>query len=159
MPRAVADGAGGLIIAVAEVRASPDRAFQAFVTDEVLQWWKFPGLYRQKEWHVDLRVCGAWSAVTELADGRLVRAVGEFSEVEFPRKVVYTRRFDGHPFLGERETTITYRFEPTAYGTLVTVRDEGFVGRAAAAKGNGEMWEKVLGALEAYLETESRRTA
>jgi len=87
---------GGLIVAVAEVRGSPDRAFQAFVTD-------------------------------------------------------------GHPFLGERETSITYRFEPTAYGTLVTVRDEGFVGRAAAAQGNGEMWEKVLGLLETYLETESRR--
>jgi len=68
-----------------------------------------------------------------------------------PSKIVMTRRFDAHPFLGERETTITYRLEPSAHGTLLTVRDEGFVGRAQAAYGNAEIWEKVLGWLDGYL--------
>ncbi len=52
-----------------------------------------------------------------------------------------TRKFDGHPFQGTRETTITYRFEPSPHGTLVTVRDESFFGRSEAAYGSAEIWE------------------
>ena len=87
----------------------------------------------------------------ELVDGNLVHAWGEFCELGFPNKIVLTRRFDAHPFLGDRETTITYQLEPTPDGTLVTVRDEGFIGRAQAAQGNAEIWERVLGWLDAYL--------
>ena len=151
IPRAVADGAGGLIIAVADVSGSPERAFHALTTSEVEQWWKFPGHYHQKDWRAELRVQGPWSVTVELADGNLVHAWGEFCELDFPKKIVMTRRFDAHPFLGERETTITYRFEPTPGGTLVTVRDEGFIGRSEAAYGNAEIWERVLGWLDAYL--------
>jgi len=62
-----------------------------------------------------------------------------------------TRNFDNHPFLGPRETTVTYRLEPIATGTRLTVRDEGFIGRSEAAYGNAEIWEKVLGWLDAYV--------
>jgi len=41
--------------------------------------------------------------------------------------------------------------EPSPYGTLVTVGDEGFIGRSEAAYGNAAIWEKVLGWLDAYL--------
>jgi uncharacterized protein YndB with AHSA1/START domain len=99
----------------------------------------------------DLRVCGAWSVAVELEAGGEVHADGEFCEIDFPRKLVMTRKFDGHPFQGTRETTITYRFEPSLHGTLVTVRDEGFIGRSEAAYGNAEIWERVLGWLDAYL--------
>ncbi len=50
-----------------------------------------------------------------------------------------TRRFDVYPFLGERETTISNRLEPSPHGTLVTVRGEGFIGRRQAAYGNAAM--------------------
>ena len=59
LPRAVADGAGGIIIAVAEVGGTPESAFQALTTKELEQWWVMPGLYRTKDWQADLRVCGA----------------------------------------------------------------------------------------------------
>ncbi len=62
-----------------------------------------------------------------------------------------TRRFGGHPFLEEGETMLTYRLEPSPHGTLVTVREEGFIGRPEAAHGNAENWEKVLGWLDDYL--------
>ena len=65
-----------------------------------------------------------------------------------------TRKFDKHPLLGTRETTITYRLAPTVTGTRVTVRDEGFVGRSEAAYGNAEHQERVLGWLQAYLSPE-----
>jgi uncharacterized protein YndB with AHSA1/START domain len=150
-PRAVADGPGGMIIAVAEVAGPPERVFDALTTSEIEQWWRWPGQYHQKDWKSDVRVGGRWSVAVELADGALVRAWGEFCELSFPNKIVMTRRFDAHPFLGDRETTITYRFEPSAHGTLITVLDAGFIGRSEAAYGNAEIWERVLGFLDAYL--------
>ncbi len=60
-----------------------------------------------------------------------------------------TRRFDGHPLLGERETTLTYRLEPSPHGALVTVREEDFIGRSDAVYGNAENLDKVLGWTEA----------
>jgi uncharacterized protein YndB with AHSA1/START domain len=152
VPKAVADGVGGMILAIAEVSGTPEQAFRALTTDEILKWWRFPGVYHHKDWKADLRVRGAWSVAVELEAGGEVHADGEFCEIDFPRKLVMTRKFDAHPFQGTRETTITYRFEPSPHGTLVTVRDEGFIGRSEAASGNAEIWEKVLGWLNAYLE-------
>jgi uncharacterized protein YndB with AHSA1/START domain len=143
-----------MIIAVAEVGGSPQRVFRALTTSEVERWWSLPGVYRQKDWTADLRVRGAWSVSVELNDGSVVHAEGEFCEIVEPHKLVMTRKFDSHPFQGPRETTITYRFEPSPHGTLITVRDEGFVGRSEAAYGNAEIWERVLGWLDAHLSAE-----
>jgi uncharacterized protein YndB with AHSA1/START domain len=113
-----------------------------------------PGVYRQKDWKAEVRACGPWSVAVEMVVGGTVHANGEFCEIDFPNKIVMTRKFDAHPFLGPRETTITYHLEPSPHGTLVTVRDEGFIGRSQAAYGNAEIWEKVLGWLDAYLSAE-----
>jgi uncharacterized protein YndB with AHSA1/START domain len=152
-PRAVADGVGGTIIATAEMAASPERIFRAITTDEVERWWGSPQFYIQTDWRADLRVCGEWSVVTRFPNGDTNGGSGEFVEIDAPRKLVMTRRFERHPLLGRRETTVTYRLEPTAMGTRVTVRDEGFAGRSAAAYGNAEHWERVLGWLDDYLKT------
>lgn len=138
---AVADGNAGMILAVVEVSGTQEQAFRALTTDEILKWCRFPGIYHQKNWKADLRVRGPWSVAVELEAGGEVHAGGEFCEIDFPRKLVMTREFDAHSFQGNRETTITYRFEPSPYGTLITVRDEGFIGRMEAAYGNAEIWE------------------
>lgn len=154
-PLAVADGGGGTIIATAEVAVPPERVFRALTTNEVERWWGHAGFYRQTGWTADLRVCGQWSATVRLADGNNVSGSGEFLEIDAPRKIVMTRRFDKHPLLSTRETTITYRLDPIVTGTRVTVRDEGYVGRSEAAYGNAEHWERVLGWLDAYLRPDS----
>ena len=151
LPRAVADGVGGIILAVAEVGGPPESVFRALTTSEIEQWWRLPELYHQRGWKADLRVCGAWSVDGELKDGNVIHAHGEFCEIAAPHKLVMTRNFEQHPFHGPRETTITYHFQPSPHGTLVTVRDEGFIGRSQAAHGNAEIWERVLGWLDAHL--------
>jgi uncharacterized protein YndB with AHSA1/START domain len=153
-PRAVADGGGGTIIATAEVAAPPERVFRALTTDEVERWWGHPDFYRQTEWTADLRVCGQWSVTVVFKDGSTNVGSGEFAELDAPRKLVMTRKFEKHPLQGKRETTITYRLEPVENGTRVTVRDDGFVGRSEAAYGNAEHWERVLGWLDAYLRSD-----
>jgi uncharacterized protein YndB with AHSA1/START domain len=150
-PKAAVDGAAGIIVANAEVAGTPDQAFRALMTNEVEKWWTVPSVYRLKDWKADLRTQGRWSVTVELHDSKQFNEWGEICEVDAPSKVVLTRRFGANPLLGERETTLTYRFEPTPRGTLVTVREEGFVGRPAAAFGNAENWEKVLSWLDDYL--------
>jgi uncharacterized protein YndB with AHSA1/START domain len=153
-PRAVADGVGGTIIATVELEASPARVFLALTTDEVERWWGHADFYRMTEWSADLRVCGQWRVTVRFADGALNGGSGEFAEITEPHKIVMTRRFDDHPLLGTRETTITYRLEPIEAGTRLTVRDEVFVDRSEAAYGNAEHWERVLGWLKSYISSE-----
>ncbi len=149
-PRAVADDAQGVILCVSDVNGTPEQVFNALTTNEVEKWWQ-SDVYFQKDWKADLRPCGAWSVAVQWQDGSSNRGFGEFCELSFPHKIVMTRRFDKHPFQGDRETTITYRLEPSPYGTRVTIREEGFIGRSQAAYGNAEVWEKVMGWLDGYL--------
>ena len=76
IPKAVADGIGGMILAVAEMAGIPEQVFRALTTNEVEQWWKYPGVYHQKDWKADVRVRGPWSVTVELVDSKLVRATG-----------------------------------------------------------------------------------
>jgi uncharacterized protein YndB with AHSA1/START domain len=85
-----------------------------------------------------------------MKDGNKGGGLGEYAQIEPPRKLVYTRRLLGHPTLGDRETTITYQLAPIPGGTRLTVRDEGFIGRSEAAYGNADHWERVLSWLESY---------
>jgi uncharacterized protein YndB with AHSA1/START domain len=150
-PRAVVDSGAGVIIATVELEASPERVFRALTTSEVEQWWGHPGFYRWKNWQADLRVCGRWSVNVHFTEGGTNGGSGEFAEIEEPRKIVMTRKFEQHPLLSAWETTITYRLDPIENGTRVTVRDEGFIGQSEAAFENAEHWERVLGWLEAYV--------
>ena len=149
-PKAVADGGGGTIIAVAEVAAPPARVFDLLTTNEVERWWRHPDYYYWTDWKADLRVQGPWSVTVCLNDSSTNSGWGEFVEIDAPHKLVMTRVFRQHPLQGKRETTITYRLESVADGTRVTVREEGYVGRSKAAYGNAEHWERVLGWLAAY---------
>ena len=151
-PRAVVDGATGTIIATSEIDAPPERVFSALTTSEVERWWGHPEYYRQTDWRAELRVRGVWSTIVRFTDGTTNGGSGEFAEIEAPRRLIMTRKFEKHPLQGTRETTITYRLDPIPTGTHVTMREEGYVGRSEAAYGNAEHWERVLGWLATYLE-------
>ena len=131
-PKAVADGVGGMLRATAEVPAPPERTFAALMTREVERWWKLPRVHRLKDWRADLCPQGGWSVYVELCDGRSFDEWGEICAVEAPNRIVLTRHFVADPLVGERETTLAYRFEPSPHGAA-------------------ENWEKVLGWLDAYL--------
>ncbi len=112
-PKAVADSAAGMLLAFAEVSGTPDQTFRALTTNEVEKWWTIPGVYRLKDWKADLSAQGRWSVTVELHDGKQLNEWGEVCELDVPNKIVMTRRFGANPLLGERETTLTYRLEPS----------------------------------------------
>jgi uncharacterized protein YndB with AHSA1/START domain len=150
-PKAAVDGVAGIVLANAEVSGTPDQAFRALTTSEVEKWWTLPGVYQLKEWKADLRPLGRWSVNVELNDGKQLNEWGEVCEINAPSMIMMTKRFGANPLLEERELTLTYRLEPSPNGTLVTVREDGFIGRPEAAYGNAENWEKVLRWLDGYL--------
>lgn len=159
VPKAVADGGGGTIIAVADVAASPQRVFDLLTTKEIERWWQDPGRSHWQDWKADLRVQGQWSVTVCLNEGGTNAGWGEFVEIDTPHKLVMTRVFKQHPLQGKRETTITYRLESIDNGTRVTMREEGYVGRSDAAYANAERWELVLGWLAAYVESGKSKPA
>ena len=150
-PKAAADAAAGMLLASADVPAPPERAFAALLTREVERWRRRPGVYRLKDWRADLCPQGAWSVCVAFCDGRRFDAWGEICAVEAPNRIVLTRHFAANPLIGERETTVAYRFEPSPHGTLITLREDGFLGRPEAAQAAAENWETVLGWLDADL--------
>jgi uncharacterized protein YndB with AHSA1/START domain len=156
---AVAITGGDTVLATADVARPPERVIRALTTDEVERWWGSADTYRMAGWTADVRVGGRWSVAPRTADGRTLPAGGVFLEIDAPRRVVQTRRYEwDHPRLGRRETTVTYRLDPTTTGTRVTVRHDGFAGRSDAADEHAKGWERVLGWLAAYLRSDGAPT-
>jgi uncharacterized protein YndB with AHSA1/START domain len=148
-PRALADLSEGTILASVDIAASPERVFRALTaSDEVVRWWGADEAYKTTGWTADVRVGGRWRADGRGADGHTFAVEGEFLEVEPPRKLVQTWK---PAWDGGHVTTLTYRLEPTATGTRVTVRHEGFAGRPEACQSHTDGWELVLGWLARHL--------
>jgi len=149
--RAVADRELGMILAIADISAAPERVFNALVTEEVEKWWGEPGVYTVSNWQADLREGGRWRLDVVRPDGVALPASGEFLTIERPNKIVITRRYDwDFPVLGRRDTVVTYLIDPIEKGTKLTVRHEGFGEAIAAAYEHADGWERYLGWLVEY---------
>jgi uncharacterized protein YndB with AHSA1/START domain/quinol monooxygenase YgiN len=151
MVRASAITDGEVALATIIVEAPPERAFDAMNSAEVERWWGAPGLYHMRSWRSDLRAGGSWRVDVCLPEGVILPASGDYLIVEAPHRVRFTRRYDWvHPTLGRTATTVTYRFEPMAGGTRITVRQDEF-GSPEAAREHAAGWERSLNLLSAYL--------
>lgn len=146
--RAVADVTSGMLLATVEIGAPPERVFRALASEEITAWWGSADTYRTTSWKGDVRVGGTWIAEGVGSDGAPFSVRGEYLEVSPPHTLVQTwhAEWDG----GER-TVVTYRLEPIAGGTRVTVRHEGFGDRAAACRDHTDGWERVLGWAQDHL--------
>ena len=148
-PCAVADLEEGTILAVGRIGAPAERVFRALTTgEEITRWWGSPEIYRITEWQGDLRPGGRWRAVGQGADGSAFRVEGEFIELVPARSLVQSWKPDWD---GGHVTTITIRLMPVEGGTRLTLRHEGFAGRADSCREHAEGWERVLAWLDRYL--------
>jgi uncharacterized protein YndB with AHSA1/START domain len=139
--RAIAELKEGVIVATVEIAAPPERVFRALTTAELADWWGEEGLYKVTEYTADLRVGGSWISKGVGADGKPFSVSGTILELQPPRRLVQTWRYDWE---GGGETRLTYQLDPIEGGTRVTVRHEGFADQKAA-QGHTAGWEKVLG--------------
>jgi uncharacterized protein YndB with AHSA1/START domain len=151
------------VIAEIFIAAPPARVFQAISDPAQLpKWWGQSGLYHVVKSTMDVRPGGKWRSDGIGADGKEFYVEGEYLEVVPPRLLVHTWKGS---YSGPLTTVVRWELEPqtvnslhpsgprkSGTGTLVRVRQEGFAGDVANAKGHCEGWKRVLGWLEAFVE-------
>jgi uncharacterized protein YndB with AHSA1/START domain len=141
-PRAVADLHEGTVHALVEISAAPERVFRAISSEEIARWWGDDAVYRVTKWTGEVRVGGAWKSEGIGRDGKPFSVSGEFLEIDPPKKLVQTWRYDWDP--NKSTTTITWRVEPIDGGTRLTIKHTGFGANAAACLDHGDGWERVM---------------
>lgn len=133
-----------------EIAAPPARVFRALTQPRQLAaWWGAPELYRTEDWQLDLRPGGKWSCKAIGLDGVMSTVEGVIESLEPPHRLVMTWQPSWDEFAS---STILYRLTPTTTGTLVEVTHSGFAS-AASCQGHAEGWLRVLGWLDAKLDT------
>jgi uncharacterized protein YndB with AHSA1/START domain len=151
--RALADLGAGSVLATVDIAAPAERVFRALSDPkELVQWWGSPDTYRAHHWEADLRVGGKWRVDGKSAAGQPYSVSGEYLEIERPRRIVQTWSYDWDAGKNQAPTKLTYVLTDIPGGTRVTVRHEGFrSGEDCGSHAAG--WERVLGWLEAHVET------
>jgi uncharacterized protein YndB with AHSA1/START domain len=135
------------------VAASPGRVFDAWTDVAQLAAWWWPQL-GGTTYDVDARPGGHYR-ISSPAIGATVSGV--YTEVERPRRLVFTWNWedDGEP--GAVEDTVVVTFEPDARGTLVTVAHTSI---AHEPEGGAELgWNDVMDRLVRFSESEGQSTS
>ena len=102
--------------------ASPERVFDAWTRPETLRLWWCPAGWHLAEIEMDLRVGGTYRISMWRESGAQIVAVhGRFLEIQPPKRLVYTWRWDG-VFPDMPETIVTVEFRALAGGTELAPR-------------------------------------
>jgi uncharacterized protein YndB with AHSA1/START domain len=107
------------------LRASPERAFQAF-TEEIALWWRFEPFFRftPKSPGVLAFEPGVGGRFTETAPGGQVFEIGRITVWEPGARLAFTWRQAS--FAPGQDTLVEVRFEPAADGVRVSVEHSGW---------------------------------
>jgi uncharacterized protein YndB with AHSA1/START domain len=132
----------------ADIAAPPQRVFSALASPEITRWWVRPGVFDTREWSGDVRPGGRWSA-SGIGGGNPYALEGEFLDVQAPQRLVHTWHLAGMP---AAPTTVSYELEPTASGTRITLRHEGFASPQACTN-TAIGWETSFERLKELLNT------
>ena len=89
-------------------KATRDRVFRAWTTPEEVTRWKGPGPLETLVADIDLRVGGRYRVHLRTPDGVENRLVGEYREVDPPKRLVYTWFWENDPAMGETLVTVEF---------------------------------------------------
>lgn len=105
------------------VAASRDRVFH-LLTDpvELARWWG-PHGFTTPSADLDLSVGGGYRLAMRPPDGDVFHLAGEFLEIDPPRRLVYTFRWE-EPTPDDRETVVALRLEALGEATEIAL-DQG----------------------------------
>jgi uncharacterized protein YndB with AHSA1/START domain len=101
------------------VKASPARVYRAWTEPELLAQWFAPSPEFSTVVHeADARVGGSYRIEMKPPQGPVHTAVGQYQELDPPRRLVFTWRWEEQP---PRHTVVTVDLKPHAEGTEVTL--------------------------------------
>lgn len=97
----------GLLLRIrCAIRAPRERVFEMLTTpDELAGWWG-PRDFTTPAIELDLRVGGVYRFSMKPPGGEVFHLSGEFREIDRPRRLVYTFRWD-EPTADDRETVVS----------------------------------------------------
>ena len=131
--------------------ASPQRVFEAWTKAEHLKQWSAPEGVAVASVEVDLRVGGRYRIHMEALDDKTFTATGTYREVDPPRRLSYTWRWEEADH-DVGETLVTVDFNDLGGSTEVVLRHERFPNAEATAD-HEQGWGSCLNRLEAILAT------
>jgi uncharacterized protein YndB with AHSA1/START domain len=129
--------------------APRERVFRALTSPAELATWWGPRGFTTPEIDLDLRVGGAYRFGMQPPDGDLFHLSGEFLEVEAPRRLVYTFRWD-EPDPDDRETVVRLTLDEVDDGTQVSLSQGVFATEERLELHRGG-WTDSLDKLSAHL--------
>jgi uncharacterized protein YndB with AHSA1/START domain len=104
-------------------RASPERVFHAWTSAEELNLWSDPEPHNAQT-QVDLRVGGRYRIVMSRPDGTIYRVSGVYREIDPPRRLVYTWRWETMPGFPETVVTVEFRARDDGGTDLLLLHDD-----------------------------------
>jgi uncharacterized protein YndB with AHSA1/START domain len=126
--------------------ASPERVFDAWVDPVVAAKWLFTSLTSESHsTELDVRVGGGWTII-DRRDGVDYRAIGEYLEIDRPRRLVFTF---GMPQFAEGFARVTVEIAADGTGALMSLTQEDVPAGAEAALEEG--WSAMFDAMAVLL--------
>jgi uncharacterized protein YndB with AHSA1/START domain len=113
-------GAGGRLEMTTVVREPPERVFARLVTPEALARWWGPHGFSTPEVSLDPALGGRYRMTMQPPDGDAFHVTGEFLEVEPPRRLSYTFRYE-EPGPDDRETVVVLTLTAVDDGTRISL--------------------------------------
>jgi uncharacterized protein YndB with AHSA1/START domain len=128
--------------------AAPEDVFDAWTNPEVLRrWWTRDAGVASPGCEVDLRVGGRYVLRMRDRSGELHIVGGEYREVDRPRRLVYTWRWEGdgglHP---GHVSVVTVEFRADGEATTVVLEHSGLASEESRTR-HGAGWQAVLASL------------
>jgi uncharacterized protein YndB with AHSA1/START domain len=142
----VTDAALGVVRAVMEVAASPERVWRALTDPKELEaWWGASDMYQTFDWKSDLRPGGERSCQARSPQSKDLSTVkGEYVAVDPPKLLEFTWLASWEP--GSTPTRVRIELDAVPKGTRVTVVHSGFgAGEQKRVGGYTDGWNRVLG--------------
>ncbi|HEY6399332.1 MAG TPA: SRPBCC domain-containing protein [Solirubrobacteraceae bacterium] len=130
--------------------APPERIFAAWTDPALLRrWWAAEPDWTGSEAATDVRVGGRYRLSMRDPSGTVRSVVGEYLEVDPPRRLVYTWSWEAHDHSspGSDVTIVTVDFVPEGPATRVVLQQRGFA-RATDRDLHDAGWRGCLDNLE-----------
>ena len=127
-----------------------ERVFDAWLTPDLIGQWMFGPALREEEvvrLTVDARVGGAFSFVVR-RHGQEIDHIGEYLELDRPRRLVFTWGVRGH---SDDESRVIIDIAPLAHGCELTVTHEMSSKWADFVERSRNGWAKMVGVLAEQL--------
>jgi uncharacterized protein YndB with AHSA1/START domain len=126
--------------------ASPERVFDAWVDPAMTQKWLFTLPHSVKNTaQIDARIGGTYN-ITDQRDGQTYTAIGEYLEIDRPRRLVFTF---GMPQFSPDFDRLTVEIVPDGSGCIVTLIQEDM--QTGYEKSTKRGWNKMFKQLAVVL--------